>query len=156
MRLACGSHSESSCAHAQNADRLLLFQFPRLFPQFHAPGPIDVDDKMDNGDVKPDVKPAAGQLKGRRKIQPLPPAGQVGKLQVMKSGKVRMVLGNDIMMDVGWLFCLIQCGHDTRLFLELRNRSHPASPPHSLNISSISTRRPRVRRSSAKCTSNTS
>jgi len=49
--------------------------------------------------VKPDIKPTAAQLKPKKKILP-PPEGRVGTMVIMKSGKVKIVLGNEIVMKV--------------------------------------------------------
>ena len=61
------------------------------------------------GDVKPDVKPdikdvkpSAAQLRAKKGAPPPPPPeGRIGTLCVMKSGKVKMVMGDDIVMNVG-------------------------------------------------------
>ena len=80
------------------SDKLYIFQFPHLFPHFIPPGPIDVTAEED---VKPDVKPTAAQLKAKAKgPAPPPPEGRIGTMVVMKSGRVKMVLGKDIVMDV--------------------------------------------------------
>jgi DNA-directed RNA polymerase III subunit RPC4 len=89
--------------------KLFMFQFPQLFPHFH-PRTIDataseVDGARHEGgeDVKPDIKPTAAQLRDKRakeKIAKAPEEGRVGTLVVMKSGKVKMVLGDDIVMNV--------------------------------------------------------
>lgn len=52
-------------------------------------------------DIKPDVKPSiAGRPGAQRPMARGPPEGQVGKLVVMKSGKVKMIMGDDIVMNV--------------------------------------------------------
>jgi DNA-directed RNA polymerase III subunit RPC4 len=92
-----------------------MFQFPQLFPNY-VPHPIDLSNAPDadkdikpdqagtevkpSKDVKPDVKPGAGALRGKAKVQEVPLEGRIGTLVVMKSGKVKMVMGNDIVMNV--------------------------------------------------------
>lgn len=95
--------------------KLFMFQFPQFFPKFD-PRPIDAtnlksevnassdvkpDTKPDikpNVDIKPDIRPGAPGSR-TRKAQP-PPEGQIGTMVVMKSGKVKMILGKDIVMNV--------------------------------------------------------
>lgn len=88
-----------------------MFQFPQSFPQFE-PRPIDATNIEDgsNGEKKPDIKPnidvkpniqASGPLVGARsKKNQAPPEGRIGTMVVMKSGKVKMILGEDIVMNV--------------------------------------------------------
>ncbi len=87
-----------------------MFQFPQLFPNFQ-PRPVEainVDgegtgDQKPGEDVKPDVKPTAAQLREKRakeKMARPPEEGRIGTLVVMKSGRVKMVLGEDIVMNV--------------------------------------------------------
>jgi DNA-directed RNA polymerase III subunit RPC4 len=78
-----------------------MFQFPNLFPRFEDTKPADTTDDvaMDGDaekskDVKPDVR---GQAK-KHGIKP--PEGRIGSLVVMKSGRVKMVLGDGIVMNV--------------------------------------------------------
>jgi hypothetical protein len=48
-----------------------------------------------------DVKPSVAQMRAAKKKGALPPPeGRIGTLVVMKSGKVKMVLGDGIVMDV--------------------------------------------------------
>jgi DNA-directed RNA polymerase III subunit RPC4 len=89
-----------------------MFQFPNLFPRFEDPKPVDATEETPatNGDtaskdvkpdVKPDIKPNALQLRGNAKKHGVkPPEGRIGSLVVMKSGRVKMVLGDGIVMDV--------------------------------------------------------
>ncbi|ORX38045.1 RNA polymerase III RPC4-domain-containing protein [Kockovaella imperatae] len=81
---------------SDEANKLYIFQFPHLFPHFIPPGPVDMTAEED---VKPDVKTT--QTKGKKRgPAPPPPEGRIGTLVVMKSGRVKMVLGKDIVMDV--------------------------------------------------------
>jgi hypothetical protein len=72
-------------------------------------------------DVKPDIKPTAAQLRDKRakeKIAKAPEEGRVGTLVVMKSGKVKMVLGDDIVMNVsGACIRPVDFSKDVGLFL---------------------------------------
>ncbi|GFZ50272.1 hypothetical protein JCM24511_08028 [Saitozyma sp. JCM 24511] len=79
-------------------DKLYIFQFPHLFPRFEAPGPVDMTQEDTKEGIK-DVKPSLAALRGRKKAAP-PPQGRIGTLVVMKSGKVKMVMGDDIVMNV--------------------------------------------------------
>ncbi|WWC65553.1 uncharacterized protein I303_108171 [Kwoniella dejecticola CBS 10117] len=109
-------------------EKLFIFQFPHLFPKFLPSTPVDLtqtDTKPDitasttastngtahsatNGplkdvkpDIKPDVKPTPAQLRAGAKKGPEPvPEGRVGTMVVMKSGKVKIVMGKDIVMNV--------------------------------------------------------
>ncbi|EIW72308.1 hypothetical protein TREMEDRAFT_24620 [Tremella mesenterica DSM 1558] len=81
--------------HDTPDDRLFMFQFPQKFPSYVGLGPIDVS----QDDVKPDVKPTAAALRAQNKLFP-PPEGRVGTMVVYKSGKVKLVMGDDIVMDV--------------------------------------------------------
>ncbi|WWC73393.1 uncharacterized protein I206_107360 [Kwoniella pini CBS 10737] len=103
-------------------EKLFIFQFPHLFPKFLPSTTVDLtqnDIKPDvtahvNGatnaaqqkdvkpDMKPDVKPSAAQLRAAQsKKGPEPvPEGRVGTMVVMKSGKVKIVMGKDIVMNV--------------------------------------------------------
>jgi hypothetical protein len=59
----------------------------------------DHDLKPNGGaDNKPDVKPTLNQLKKKKEVLP---EGRVGTLVIMKSGKVKLVFGEDIVMNVG-------------------------------------------------------
>ena len=62
-----------------------------------APAPADV-----KPDIKPDIKPNVAARAGARGgvSKALSPEGQVGKLVVMKSGKVKLIMGDDIVMNV--------------------------------------------------------
>lgn len=99
-----------------------MFQFPNLFPKFEDTRPIDAattgtDDIKPNPqatangttekskdvkpDIKPDLKPTPAQLRGNAKkygVKPL--EGRIGSLVIMRSGRVKMVLGDGIVMDV--------------------------------------------------------
>jgi DNA-directed RNA polymerase III subunit RPC4 len=89
-----------------------MFQFPNLFPRFEDTKPADTTDDvaMDGDaekskdvkpDVKPDIKPTPLQLRGQAKKHGIkPPEGRIGSLVVMKSGRVKMVLGDGIVMNV--------------------------------------------------------
>ncbi|WVO13645.1 hypothetical protein L204_101266 [Cryptococcus depauperatus] len=77
--------------------KLFMFQFPHLFPKFHPWGPVDLS--IDE-DIKPDIRSAAAQSKARKLAQNQSSEGRVGTMVVMKSGKVKMVFGNDIVMNV--------------------------------------------------------
>lgn len=103
-----------------------MFQFPNLFPKFEDTRPVDAtDEPAVNGDaerpkdvkpdVKPDIKPTPLQLRGQAKKHGVkPPEGRIGSLVVMKSGRVKMVLGDGIVMNV--------CPH---FLLELTCRYRP-------------------------------
>ena len=82
---------------ADPQDKLFVFQFPNLFPKFDSAVPVDFSAAED---VKPDVKPSMAQLRARKKNPP-PPEGRIGTMVVMRSGKVKLVLGDDIVMNVG-------------------------------------------------------
>ena len=92
-----------------------MFQFPNLFPRFEDPKPVDATEETPatNGDaangngkdvkpdVKPDIKATPLQLRGNAKKHGVkPPEGRIGSLVVMKSGRVKMVLGDGIVMNV--------------------------------------------------------
>jgi DNA-directed RNA polymerase III subunit RPC4 len=79
-------------------DKLYIFQFPHLFPRFEASGPVDMTQEDTKEGIK-DVKPSLAALRGRKKAAP-PPQGRIGTLVVMKSGKVKMVMGDNIVMNV--------------------------------------------------------
>jgi DNA-directed RNA polymerase III subunit RPC4 len=91
-------------------DKLFTFQFPSNMPKFVAPAPppdadadADGDVAMASAELKPETKPAATHLKKRRNPTAPPPEGRIGTLVVMKSGKVKMVMGegaNAIVMNV--------------------------------------------------------
>ncbi|WVQ96365.1 hypothetical protein IAU59_003470 [Kwoniella sp. CBS 9459] len=105
-------------------EKLFIFQFPNLFPKFAPSDPVDLTQEVKpdpsaptpgpgpaaagsagsaQADIKPDIKPTAAQLRAGqgRKGQPEPlPEGRVGTMVVMKSGKVKMVMGKDIVMNV--------------------------------------------------------
>ncbi|BEI88178.1 uncharacterized protein CcaverHIS019_0108960 [Cutaneotrichosporon cavernicola] len=66
-------------------DKLFTFQFPTTFPRFASRDPQPEEEK------KEDVKPPPAALR-KKKVLP-PPEGRVGTLVVMKSGKVKLVLG---------------------------------------------------------------
>lgn len=60
-------------------------------------------------DVKPDIKPNAAQLRGAaKKYGVKPPEGRIGSLVVMRSGRVKMVLGDGIVMNVCTLPVLVE------------------------------------------------
>lgn len=92
-------------------DKLFTFQFPTIFPKFVSRAPVDVDEeKKDDGAAavgaekkdEKDVKPTAAQLRRKKAALP-PPEGRIGTLCVMKSGKVKLVLGegdSGIVMNV--------------------------------------------------------
>jgi DNA-directed RNA polymerase III subunit RPC4 len=77
-----------------------LFQFPHLFPKFIAKEPVDMteEETKPGPEAKPDVKPTI-PLQARKKKEVLP-EGRVGTMVVMKSGKVKLVMGDDIVMNV--------------------------------------------------------
>lgn len=100
-----------------------MFQFPNLFPKFEDTRPLEVADETTkpsgagaptaNGgaspdkskdvkpDIKPDIKPTPAQLRGSaKKYGVKPPEGRIGSLVVMRSGRVKMVLGDGIVMNV--------------------------------------------------------
>lgn len=79
-------------------NKLFIFQFPHLFPKFNPAGPVDLTNP--DGDVKPDIKPTAAQLRAKKNVVEPTPEGRVGTMVVMKSGKVKIVMGKDIVMDV--------------------------------------------------------
>nr|ADE10081.1 RNA pol Rpc4 [Tremella fuciformis] len=80
-------------------DRLFVFQMPPKMPRFLPTGPIDATANDETKDGVKDVKPSTQALKGKKKAQP-PPDGRIGTLVVMKSGKVKLVMGQDIVMNV--------------------------------------------------------
>jgi DNA-directed RNA polymerase III subunit RPC4 len=108
-----------------------MFQFPNLFPRFEDPKPVDATEETPatngeaaNGnakdvkpDVKPDIKPTPLQLRGNAKKHGVkPPEGRIGSLVVMKSGRVKMVLGDGIVMNVcPCPFPCIKCGADEKV-----------------------------------------
>lgn len=81
-------------------DKLFTFQFPHMFPKFKAPPPPPEEvETVEDGEKKEDVKPKVGV---RKKPDP-PPTGRIGSLVVLKSGKVKMVMGSGdsaVVMDV--------------------------------------------------------
>ena len=106
-----------------------MFQFPNLFPKFEDTRPVDItapstsaaatgtDETKPNPqattngttekpkdvkpDIKPDIKPTPAQLRGNAKKYGIkPPEGRIGSLVIMRSGRVKMVLGDGIVMDV--------------------------------------------------------
>ncbi|WVF68825.1 hypothetical protein IAT40_003598 [Kwoniella sp. CBS 6097] len=101
-------------------EKLFIFQFPNLFPKFAPSDPVDLTQEVKpdssaptgaaapassapQADIKPDIKPTAAQLRAgqgkKGQAEPLP-EGRVGTMVVMKSGKVKMVMGKDIVMNV--------------------------------------------------------
>lgn len=70
-----------------------------MFPKFLPRAPIDLTDEKE---AKPDLKPTAAQLKAQavKAKRALQPEGRIGSLVVMKSGKVKVIMGNDIVMNV--------------------------------------------------------
>lgn len=90
-------------------DKLFTFQFPSNMPKFVVP-PTDVMEVDETApETKPDIKPTPAMLKNRRKNLP-PPEGRVGTLCVMRSGKVKMVMGegpNAIVMNVSQTWRLL-------------------------------------------------
>jgi DNA-directed RNA polymerase III subunit RPC4 len=87
--------------------KLYMFQFPTLFPNYIPKAPVDMTGNGETKpDVKPDVKPDLSKLTGPagRKKKPQHPEGRVGSLVVMKSGKVKVVMGDDIVMNVSVTF----------------------------------------------------
>lgn len=81
-------------------EKMFLFQFPHLFPKFLANTPVDMtgaEDAKPNVDVKPNT---AAQNRRKKAIPPPPPEGRIGTMVVMKSGRVKMVMGEDIVMNV--------------------------------------------------------
>ncbi|KAK4683526.1 DNA-directed RNA polymerase III subunit RPC4, partial [Tremellales sp. Uapishka_1] len=84
-------------------DKLFIFQFPHLFPKFTASGPVDLSAETESKEGIKDVKPtpaALARAKREKEKNLPPPEGKIGTLVVMKSGKVKMVLGNDVVMNV--------------------------------------------------------
>jgi DNA-directed RNA polymerase III subunit RPC4 len=100
-----------------------MFQFPNLFPKFEDTRPVEIADETKpldapaaptaNGnaspekakdikpDIKPEIKPTPAQLRGAaKKYGVKPPEGRIGSLVVMRSGRVKMVLGDGIVMNV--------------------------------------------------------
>ena len=75
---------------------------PPKMPRFLPTGPIDVTANDDTKEGVKDAKPSIQALKSKKKAQP-PPDGRIGTLVVMKSGKVKLVMGKDIVMNVGLL-----------------------------------------------------
>lgn len=51
-------------------------------------------------ETKPDIKPTAQQLKKKKEVLP---EGRIGTMVIMKSGKVKMVFGEDVVMNVSHL-----------------------------------------------------
>lgn len=89
------------------SNKLYIFQFPHLFPNFLPSGSIDLTATAE--DVKPDIKPTPTQLKaagpgapGKKSKSPPkpPPEGRIGTLVCTRKGRVKMVLGDGIVMDV--------------------------------------------------------
>lgn len=85
------------------SSKLYLFQFPKLFPNYITKEPVDLT--QDNKpDIKPDLKPTDAELRASngpgRKKKAVVPQGRIGSLVVMKSGKVKVVMGDDIVMNV--------------------------------------------------------
>lgn len=79
---------------------MFLFQFPHLFPKFLANTPVDMtggEDAKPNVDSKPNT---AAQNRRKKALPPPPPEGRIGTMVVMKSGRVKMVMGEDIVMNV--------------------------------------------------------
>lgn len=105
-----------------------MFQFPNLFPKFEDTRPLEIpEDTKPSGataptangnaspekgkdvkpDIKPDIKPTPAQLRGAAKKYGIkPPEGRIGSLVVMRSGRVKMVLGDGIVMNVSTLYDL--------------------------------------------------
>lgn len=75
---------------------------------------------MTGDDIKPDVKPSDAQLRAQNMRKKKYPEGRVGSLVVMKSGKVKVVMGNDIVMNVSiiiYLLLLFPLPHSTQKHL---------------------------------------
>ncbi|KLT40377.1 hypothetical protein CC85DRAFT_297518 [Cutaneotrichosporon oleaginosum] len=68
-------------------DKLFTFQFPSMFPRFTSREQVPEEDK----EKKEEVKPTLAARKAKKLLPP--PEGRVGTLCVMKSGKVKLVLG---------------------------------------------------------------
>lgn len=68
-------------------DKLFTFQFPPGFPKF-----VDKSAVVDATEVE-DVKPSSASLKKKKAAVVPPPQGRIGTLCVMKSGKVKLVMG---------------------------------------------------------------
>ena len=107
------------------SNQLYFFQFPRQFPTF-LPLPEVDDEEPEAMDVDgasaasrkavsfaSDTKPASSSSAATPSVKKEdsksgilpkkpapPPEGQIGELLIMKSGKVKMRLGKDIMLDV--------------------------------------------------------
>ncbi|KAJ2919503.1 hypothetical protein MD484_g932, partial [Candolleomyces efflorescens] len=97
-------------------DRLYLFQFPSPFPTFlpnTKPSDNSEDVEMSDGTKKvsfgPDVKPAVEATPATSRTastvpsetpKPDPLNGVIGRLEVYRSGTVKIRLGNDIVLDV--------------------------------------------------------
>jgi DNA-directed RNA polymerase III subunit RPC4 len=55
------------------------------------------EDAKPNVDSKPNT---AAQNRRKKALPPPPPEGRIGTMVVMKSGRVKMVMGEDIVMNV--------------------------------------------------------
>ncbi|EJT53271.1 hypothetical protein A1Q2_03622 [Trichosporon asahii var. asahii CBS 8904] len=102
-------------------DKLFTFQFPHMFPKFKPPPEpvVDVDGAAEGAagaggaaagatgagaeaEKKEEKPKLAAAAAGRKKPTP-PPTGRIGSLVVLKSGKVKMVMGSGdsaVVMDV--------------------------------------------------------
>ena len=100
---------------------MYVFQFPNLFPKFSQPviaatDGVGADGSDEKPDIKPDIKPTLAQLRSQKKRDEKPVEGRIGTLCVMKSGKVKMGMGDDIVMNV------------SAPLLYLHSRSPPEAP----------------------------
>ncbi|KAJ8094342.1 hypothetical protein PM082_010776 [Marasmius tenuissimus] len=87
-------------------DRLYFFRFPAPFPTFEIGSPGDSDPSTSNPAKKvsfaPDVKPEQQQQESEQKKQEAEYTvdGLIGRLEIYKSGAVKMRLANGILLDV--------------------------------------------------------
>lgn len=70
-------------------DKLFTFQFPPGFPKLVSKTPAVIDAT----DLAEESKPTATTMKKRKPSHLPPPEGRIGTLCMMKSGKVKLVLG---------------------------------------------------------------
>lgn len=111
-----------------------MFQFPHLFPKFKSNEPVDMTQDVKEGIT--DVKPTMAQMRAAKKKGGIPPPqGRIGTLAVMKSGKVKMILGDGIVMDVSLILVSASQVLKRHTSLALTSRSLPVYRLHSYSSS---------------------
>ncbi|KAJ8094759.1 hypothetical protein PM082_010765 [Marasmius tenuissimus] len=126
-------------------DRLYFFQFPAPFPTFEIGSPGDSDPSTSNPAKKvsfaPDVKPEQQQQESEQKKQEAEHTvdGLIGRLEIYKSGAVKMRLANGILLDVWKLFPPHATFVDLPL-LQVTAGTQPSFLQHAVGVDASKTR----------------